>query len=97
MALKKLIPLGNKKQIGDGSVGSEEDKLRKENKELKEKLYNYQLTELVSDQPRFNLWVMEEMKKLKDGINQMGELLSENQSSEESETEQEEVEEESEN
>lgn len=88
MALKKLFPKKTK-EIGAGSDGSEDksSKILEENIRLKKEIQDYQLRDLVSDQPRFNLWVIQEVDKIKDSQNQLMEFLEQNSNSEESETE----------
>ena len=65
-------------------------KLQQENQQLLNLIARYQTTEILQNQRAFNEWMMTEMLKLKEAVNQIGEglslILSEAES-EESETE----------
>ena len=61
--------------------------LEQENKKLKELLSQYEIIQLISNQRNFNEWVMIELLKLKEGVNQIIDALNEEEDSEESEPE----------
>ena len=64
------------------------NKLLAQNQEMRNMIAQYNAKELLTNQTLFNQWVMEQIEKIKDGINQ---LMEAEESSEESEEESEEV------
>lgn len=68
---------GYKKQQEDMNLDKEIQELKERQKKVEELALDTQIQELANNQRIFNRWLIGEIAKIKEGINQLGLILSE--------------------
>ena len=76
------MPEKKGKKSSKENMNPEIEKLKEENQRLQAEAEEQRLIELVNNQPRFNIWIVQEIGKIKDGINQLMEKEDSESSSE---------------
>ena len=79
------MPEKKGKKSSKENMNPEIEKLKEENQRLQVEAEEQRLIELVNNQPRFNIWIVQEIGKIKDGINQVMESLEKEDSESSSE------------
>lgn len=83
--------LDNKQEEAMQLLRKQNEGLWEQNNKMREMIAAYQTQEIITNQNLFNQWAMKKLESLSEGINQLGEALSSEESEQEEEQEEEEV------